>query len=55
MNKKTIITALLALVAISLVSIIVKGQEKSVNSIEVKSKIVDSRGDRHLSHGSRYT
>ena len=39
MNKKTIITALLALVAISLVSIIVKGQEKSVNSIEVKSKV----------------
>jgi hypothetical protein len=38
MNKKLIITALLALVAILLVSIIVKGQENSSYSVEAKPK-----------------
>ena len=38
MNKKTIITVLLALVAILLASIIVKGQEKNVKSDEAKPK-----------------
>ena len=39
MNKKTIITALLALVAILLVSIVTKGQKKNVKSVEVKPKV----------------
>ena len=38
MNKQTIIIALLALVAILLVSFIVKGHEKNVNSVEEKPK-----------------
>ncbi len=38
MNKKTIITLLLALVAILLVSIAMKGQKKSVKSAEAKPK-----------------
>ena len=38
MNKKTIITVLLALVAILLVSIAMKGQKKSVKSAEAKPK-----------------
>ena len=38
MNKKLIITALLALVTILLVSIIVKGQEKNVKNVEAKPK-----------------
>ena len=37
-EQETIITALLALVAILLVSFIVKGQEKNVNSVEAKPK-----------------
>ena len=39
MNKKTIITVLLALVAILLVSIVTKGQKKNVKSVEVKPKV----------------
>ena len=39
MNKQTIITALLVLVAILLVSIIVKGQENSSYSVEAKPKV----------------
>ena len=38
MNKKTIITILLAIVAILLVSIAMKGQKKSVKSAEAKPK-----------------
>ena len=38
MNKKFIITALLALVAILLVSFILKGQEKNVKNVEAKPK-----------------
>ena len=38
MNKKAIITTLLILIALLLSSIIVKGQKKSVNSVEAKSK-----------------
>ncbi|MBR1412570.1 MAG: DUF5041 domain-containing protein [Prevotella sp.] len=48
MNKKFIITALLALVAMLLVSFIVKGQEKNVKSVEAKPKAaMEQKGMQH--------